>query len=248
MNRKTYLLIFLLFLLITLTFGYYKVKKMTTIKHNATFKTVFKVNQKMNQQGLAFDNKNYYIGYDIDNNQGIIIKYDKKGTEIKRTTKLPIGHTADLAIYNKEIYIANGGGKNPTKVYRLNFDKYKGIKTYDFTKYGHSALLSIDQTNDDFILHTVKNDKGTHKFFIISKNCKIKHQFTVKNIGVPQGLDYANGNIYFYTNRLISIIILNGEIKKQIEVLAQGESQGISVSGNHLTIGFNNPNRVLNNY
>lgn len=149
------------------------------------------------------------------------------------------------------IYVANGGGSNPTHIYEVDFDKKKVTKDINLEKYGSSALLAINNDKDELILHTSPDgDHGKIIFSIIDfNNNSLKQQFEIHNQGVPQGLEYYDGILYYYTNNNITCIDLDTKnIIKNFEIKETGESEGITLAYDnnipYLAIGYNKNNRI----
>lgn len=213
-------------------------------------KLEFKVKSKENMQGLAYNNGFYYIGFDMKNNKGKIQVYDKKGNLKRESKLLDIGHVADLSFNSNKnvLYAVNGGGKNKTKVYEIDIEKdMKIIKTIDFSKLGNSGLMTFDNKENILILHTSNNDKSKHKFSKCNLDGEILETFEIDNIGVPQGIEYLNGDIYFYTNDKITVI--NFKDKKIVDTYnlnISGESEGVTFvkDENKVAYGYNKQNRI----
>lgn len=238
---------FLFLILIVLAFICGCSKKTININESDKFNLLFNIDEKANQQGLTYHNKIYYVGFDVGNNHGMIIAYDNKGKEVKRTNYLEIGHTAELDYYNNKIYVANGG-KKPAMVYIVDFNKNKIDKIIDAKKYGHGALIAVKNSNT-LILHTAKNNgKHEHIFNFIDSNGIKKKSFTIASIGMPQGMDYQNGKIYFYTNNKITIINEKGDILNTINLNnIRGESEGLTIVNGNIAVGYNSNNRIYIN-
>ncbi|WP_141603613.1 hypothetical protein [Terrilactibacillus laevilacticus] len=208
------------------------------------FSLLFNINEKANQQGLTYNKGIYYVGFDVGNGQGIIVAYNKKGKLIGSTKRLDLGHNAELDYYNNKIYVANGGIE-PAKIFIVDFKKSTIVKTINAETYGYGALVAV-KNKDIIILHTtVNNGKRDHIFSFLTLNGHLIKQFKINNIGMPQGMDYSNGKIYLYTNNKISIINESGELLNQKSIRnIHGESEGITLAGNKIAIGYNQNNRI----
>ncbi|MGL4874093.1 MAG: beta-propeller fold lactonase family protein [Clostridium sp.] len=213
---------------------------------------IFKVKSKENMQGITYNEGKYYIGYDVKNGEGVIETYTKDGKQLDRSNVLKIGHSAGLA-FNKNdghIYVANGGGRNKTKIYKVSIkNKMEVVKEYDFERLGNSALIAIDNEKNEMVLHTSNNDKGKHIFSRVDMDGNLKREIQFDNLGVPQGLEYFKEHLYFYTNNIIWIIDLKEEtIVKKYEVNEEGESEGITFvedeEGLYISYGYNKENRI----
>ncbi|HGN1908482.1 TPA: hypothetical protein ACKRX2_003513 [Proteus mirabilis] len=219
--------------------------------------TAFHVNQNYNNQGLAFWNGYYYIGYDLGNGKGMIERYAQNGVidTSYGGVSIPINHTADLAYRVKDgfIYSASGGGAEPTYIRKIATDGKSVVESIDLTNYGNSALCAIDNHNDILILHSTLSggDSGlpTFTFFEFGNWDHPIKQFTLpKTLGVPQGMDVYDNSVYFYTNNKITQLSYSGEIIGVVTIQAQGESEGIAITGAYgdafISVGYNNPRRV----
>ncbi|USA31373.1 hypothetical protein [Proteus mirabilis] len=219
--------------------------------------TAFHVNQNYNNQGLAFWNGYYYIGYDLGNGKGMVERYAQNGVidTSYGGVSIPINHTADLAYRVKDgfIYSASGGGAEPTYIRKIAKDGKSVVESIDLTNYGNSALCAIDNHNDILILHSTLSggDSGlpTFTFFEFGNWGHPIKQFTLpKTLGVPQGMDVYDNSVYFYTNDKITQLSYSGEIIGVVRIQAQGESEGIAITGAYgdafISVGYNNPRRV----
>lgn len=219
--------------------------------------TAFHVNQNYNNQGLAFWNGYYYIGYDLGNGKGMVERYAQNGVidASYGGVSIPINHTADLAYRVKDgfIYSASGGGAEPTYIRKIAKDGKSVVESIDLTNYGNSALCAIDNHNDILILHSTLSggDSGlpTFTFFEFGNWGHPIKQFTLpKTLGVPQGMDVYDNSVYFYTNNKITQLSYSGEIIGVVTIQAQGESEGIAITGAYgdafISVGYNNPRRV----
>lgn len=219
--------------------------------------TAFHVNQNYNNQGLAFWNGYYYVGYDLGNGKGMIERYAQNGVidTSYGGVAIPINHTADLAYRVKDgfIYSASGGGAEPTYIRKIAKDGKSVVESIDLTNYGNSALCAIDNHNDILILHSTLSggDSGlpTFTFFEFGNWGHPIKQFTLpKTLGVPQGMDVYDNSVYFYTNDKITQLSYSGEIIGVVRIQAQGESEGIAITGAYgdafISVGYNNPRRV----
>ncbi|HGN1894039.1 TPA: phage head-binding domain-containing protein [Proteus mirabilis] len=228
-----------------------------TTGNNASPNTAFYVNQNYNNQGLAFYNGYFYIGYDLGSGNGMIERYAQNGVidTSYGGVSIPINHTADLAIRVKDefLYSASGGGAEPTYIRKIAKDGKSVLESIDLTNYGNSALCAIDNHNDILILHSTLSggDSGlpTFTFFEFGNWNNPVKQFTLpKTLGVPQGMDVYDNTIYFYTNDKISLVSYSGEVLSEVRINASGESEGIAISGSYgntyIAVGYNNPRRV----
>ena len=194
---------------------------------------LFDIKTEDNLQGVAYWDGYYYIGYDVGKGYGKIRKYKAKGELIQETDPLSIGHTAELDFRNKNnrLYVANGGGKNPIKVYEIDMtSKTPSIsKTLNLNLLGNAGLLAIDNENDTLVVHTADNDQAGPKISVVDFNGNTLKQFPISYQGIPQGLEVHNGIIYFQTNDLITMINFSGQVIGQTAMNESGENEGIAI-------------------
>ena len=223
------------------------------IVHNEFF-----INQSYNNQGLAYHNGYYYVGYDLGGGNGMVEKYFASG---KLDTSfggvaIPINHAAEVAVRfsTGRVYVASGGGAEPTYIRELAADGKSVSQSIDLTAYGNSALCAIDNQNDIIILHSTLTggDGGlpTFTFFNFGDYTNPIKQFTLSaTLGVPQGMDVFEGTIYFYTNNKITLISYDGEIQGSFTFSVTGESEGLAICSDYgnayIAVGYNTPRRVM---
>lgn len=213
---------------------------------------LFFVPDTKNQQGLAYAMEHVYIGFDLGGGNGEIIKYTKSGKKIGTTGSIPISHCAEISFResNGHFYACNGGASNPTKVYEIDFEGKSIVKTLDMSKLGTSALITVNNDLDELILTTslTGGDNGNITFSFADYAGNIRKQFTIANQGIPQGLEYYNNIIYYYTNNKITCIDLDGNIQGDFKINKSGESEGITVAMDngfpYILVGYNNNNRI----
>lgn len=196
-------------------------------------KKLFDIKIKDNLQGVAYWDGYYYVGYDVGKGFGKIRKYNTHGELIQETGSLAIGHTAEMDFRNKNdmLYVANGGGKNPARIFEINMTSKTPYisKTLELSSLGKAGLLAIDNENDTLVVHTADNDQEAPKISVIDFNGNVLKQFTIPYQGIPQGLEVHNGIIYFQTNSLISMINFSGQVIGQTAVNEPGENEGIAI-------------------
>ncbi|WP_346938206.1 hypothetical protein [uncultured Clostridium sp.] len=224
----------------------------SNVSSDCVFDRLFFIEETDNMQGVTFYNGFYYIGFDIGTGNGRISKYASDGKKIDDSGILAIGHCAELSfrIFNEHIYVANGGGTNPTHIYEVSYNTKTIVKDYDFSTLGTSALVAIDNLSDKMLVHTsTSGDIGNHVFtFVEFDTGNVISTFNIPNQGVPQGLEIIDGYIYLYTNNKITIMDFQGTIKNLISIPKDGESEGLCLASNYgssfLAIGYNTPNRI----
>jgi hypothetical protein len=217
----------------------------------------FNVDQSRNNQGLAYSSGFYYIGYDLGGGNGYIERYNTQGVldpDYGRVS-IPTRHTAEIAFRSSDgrIYAASGGGTEPTYVYKIASNGKAVEQVYDLKNFGNSALLAFDNDNDLLLLSSTQSggDLGPVTFrFIDLKTAenKVVSQFTLPSLGVPQGLEYFDGRIYYYTNNKITVLDQSGTVLDEWQLQAAGESEGLTIvqdaTGTYLAVGYNAARRI----
>ena len=204
-------------------------------------------------QGLTFHDGYFYCSFDLKKGRGKIVKYNLTGNKISETKPMVMGHSAEIAYRAStgKIYVANGGGANPTHVYVIDYNSSTIKADLNYASLGTSALLAIDNIHDYLILHTVANggDNGRPMFTIINLvDMSTVTTFNIPNQGVPQGLDVDGTYIYLYTDNKVTIFNYDGKIITSYSINKAGESEGLTEATDHgtsyLSMGYNHPNRI----
>jgi DNA-binding beta-propeller fold protein YncE len=210
----------------------------------------FQIKNTENMQGLAYAKGYFYVGFDLGNGEGRIQEYSPSGRLVKDSGPLPISHAASIT-WNRQnglLYVTNGGGNNPTKIYLVDFrpKRPRVVATIDLSRLGNSGLAAIDNARHMMWVHTAKDDHSDITFSYCSLTGKVVRQFKLKNQGVPQGLDVYNHELYYYTDNRITVLNESGKILRTIPLHESGESEGLAVvttKAPYLVIGYNHPNR-----
>lgn len=232
------------------TLGWLKESDLKNVNDTTkNYKLTFNISEKTNQQGLTYNDGIYYVAFDLSKagypNHSKIIAYDQSGREIGETTPLAIGHGAELCYYKGKIYATNGGGNDGAQIFIVDFENNRVDDVIDLSSYGTCALATI-KDDDTIILHTSENSNKVHTFSYVDFKGNLKKQFTIENAWVPQGLDYYNNKIYFYTNNLVTQISDDGAVTNQEYLNLKGESEGIALNKEtgKVIIGYNSNNRI----
>ncbi|MEV0407602.1 hypothetical protein [Actinoallomurus sp. NPDC050550] len=216
------------------------------------FDLVFNVPDSGNIQGLAYRRGRFYVGFDVGGGNGVIREYDRSGTKLKETRPLAVGHAAELSFRPADgmLYVATGGGTNPTKVNVVNIAARdpKIVRTIDFASLGNSGLVAVDPRRDGLLVHAGPGDQGPFVFAFTDLNGRVRSTFNLPYQGVPQGLEMAGDKILYYTNNKITVLNRRGRILDTIDIPLTGESEGLAVApagrGTRVFFGYNKPNRV----
>lgn len=203
--------------------------------HTATpprIRRLFEVScNHLGMQSLAYDDGFFFVGYATQTDRSIIQKYDIKGHLIHQTKELPIRHCASLSILpnTHHLLVTNGGSRNPTQLYEVDFVTGRVVKTIQLMQLGNSGLAAVDKSTRNLWVATAHNDSGPQTFSSVDEAGHILRQFHLANQGVPQGLDVARGHIFLYTNNKITTVSLRGKVlgALHIDLPAETESEGL---------------------
>lgn len=226
----------------------------STISSNtSTF--MFSVKEDKNMQSLCYHDNYVYVGFALEDNNSLIIKYDMSGKEIARSETLPLEHCSSMVfnINNNKLYITNGG-ENPTKIFVVNPSNFTIEHTYNFESLGKSSLITL--YNNNIILHTGENDNSIKSFYKINSNNSHELLFTINTLGTPQGLVSYYNSLYYLTNNGLYELDYEGNILNTISIYTDNsETQGLTVceinGSNSLMYGKNkwkSDNNVNNIY
>lgn len=210
---------------------------------------LFHVTTSLKIQSIAYANGVFYVGVITPKDLTIIYKYDIFGQELGRTGILPISHAASLSAnpYNGHLYVTNGGGNRPTKVYEVDFGRQQILTTINLSGLGHSGVAALDAAAGHLWVETAPHDFGAQTFSYCDLNGHVIKQFSLTNQGRPQGIDYRNNLIYLYTDKKISVISTNGNVLRLIKINEPGESEGMVIlPTGSIVVGFSQ--KVKNGY
>ena len=200
----------------------------STISSNtSTF--MFSVKEDENMQSLCYHDNYVYVGFALEDNNSLIIKYDMSGKEIARSETLPLEHCSSMVFNNdnNKLYITNGGG-NPTKIFVVNPSNFTIEQTYNFGGLGKSSLITL--YNNNIILHTGENDDSIKTFYKINSNNSHELLFTINTLGTPQGLASYYNSLYYLTNNGLYELDYEGNILNTISIYTDSsEPQGLTV-------------------
>ena len=202
---------------------------------------LFHVTTALKIQSVAYANGIFFVGVITPEDLTIIYKYDIFGHELSHTRILPISHAASISAdpLSGHLFVTNGGGRRPTKVYEVDFEKQQIVSIVDLSSLGHSGVSAFDAAFGNLWVETAPNDYGAQTFSYCDLKGHVLKQFSLTNQGRPQGIDYRNGLIYLYTDKKISVISTNGNVLRLIKIKEPGESEGMVIlpSGN-IVVGF----------
>lgn len=199
---------------------------------NNTSTIVFAVKEAKNMQSIAYGNNTMFVGFSLDDaTNGIIIKYNMSGVEIGRSANLPIEHSSSM-VFNKitgKLYVANGGGTAGAKVFIINPSSLTIEQTFDYTRLGMSALISLDKDNN-LLLHVGQSDGSTKTIYKIDQSNNAQAMFTINNLGTPQGLAVYHNSIFYQTNLALYEFDYEGNMLNTMYLYTDNsEPQGLTV-------------------
>lgn len=199
---------------------------------NNTSTFVFAVKEAKNMQSIAYGNNTMFVGFSLDDaTNGIIIKYNMSGVEIGRSANLPIEHSSSM-VFNKingKLYVANGGGTAGAKVFIINPSSLTIEQTFDYTRLGMSALISLDKDNN-LLLHVGQSDGSTKTIYKIDQSNNAQAMFTINNLGTPQGLAVYHNSIFYQTNLALYEFDYEGNMLNTMYLYTDNsEPQGLTV-------------------
>lgn len=229
---------------------------------SGNFHQIFTADTSMNQQGLAYGDGYYYVGYDTGGNYGTILKYDSNGRYVGKSGTLPLGHACSLSYYNGKLYEA-AVINNQTIINVINPNDLTSegtitpVDTYG-NPFGGTYMMAVKDSGDsnhdpEFILLQEGSNKDTFIYFD-SQNAKQgqvseKKEAAIPQMGVAQGMQYDNGKIYYLANNYLTEIdeatLLkpgnSGAIEHSYHFgLPQdspSEAEGLTMNGDKLAIG-----------
>ncbi|EST11976.1 GW domain-containing glycosaminoglycan-binding protein [Sporolactobacillus laevolacticus] len=209
-----------------------------------------------NQQGLAYNNEKntFYVGYDLGNGMGKIIAYplDENNQvindQIRISKSLPLGHTCAVSYspYTKRLYAVSSAGDSP-KLYTIDPDTLTP-ESEDGVKINNQVIpyVAMMTVKDEHTLILMTESFGDDTFFdydLNNPNNPLSNKVQLKKMGVVQGMQYDDGNLYFLTNNYITVLdqsmklvdrfhfsIPNGELPQ--------ESEGLTRVNGKLVVGL----------
>jgi len=214
--------------------GYFRARVSNPCKYfsDTTFIEVWKREYHMNlikglnNQGLVYENGKIYVANDIDGINSQIIKYDwNTQTVIRKILNLAIGHGAEIDYLKskKQLFATNGSGNAICKVYSINIeDTVPAIqRTYNLAKLGYSSLIALNEEKNIFyVISSLTGDKGSHVITPVDIETgipDIANQFTLPNMGLPNGAKFRNGKLYFLLGSTSTIIAIIDTEKKKLD-------------------------------
>jgi hypothetical protein len=216
-------------------------------------------------QGIAYNTAKdcYYAAFDIGSGNAKFYTLSSSGVKTAATGALATGHSAEIAYCSANgcLYVTNGHATTSPIISVVNIGETqpkitKNIKNTAIKGYG--ALVCIDNTGKHMIISTnsikirtgktaPKNFSSYVMFYVCDLNGKILKKFQLCYQGIPQGIEYDSGNIYFYTNNRIVVLSEDGATLEVCNFMAATESEGLAIANingqKKLVVGYNSPNR-----
>lgn len=208
-------------------------------------------------QGLGYHNGYFYLGFDMGDGQSKIVRHSSVGKMID-AINLPLEHCAEIAYRkaNGRLYVANGGGNVPCKVFEVDYTRGELVKTLDLHKLGNACLVAVDNKRDQLVVSSAASDFGAVTISFMDFDGNINRQIHIPNYGVPQGIDIADDLIYWLVNNRIIVMDLNGNVlanhllnKIQREgSTGVNEPEGLTIcqryGANAIVFGYSHPARL----
>ena len=209
-----------------------------------------------NQQGLAYADGHYYVGFDENDDAArAIIQYSASGVQEKKSPALAIGHAAEIG-YRKadgNLYVATGGSGNPTKIAVVDMrpSTPKITKTYSFAALNGDGMVAVDNAKDQMVVFGGES-ATTHKIALASFGTgTITSQFDVPNLGTPNGLEVLDNQILYLTTynkkcNVVTSFSFSGALQYSLPLSVVGEGEGLAVDPQTraLTFGLRSPRSV----
>jgi len=221
-----------------------------------TFPRQFAVPDSGNQQGLAYDNGRFYVGFDLDRRGNArIIAYDGTGREVRRSGRLPLGHAAELSYRraNGTLFVSDGTPGQPCRVtvVDMKHNPPRVVRKYDFSALGTGGMVAIDNANDRMVV-SAGPAGGPFTVAFVAMDGRIQHRFTSTVPGIRQGLEVLGDQLVLYTSRhdmrwnTLTFMSNTGRVLKTIKVPVAREGEGLAVDAKSrkLYVGFARPNAV----
>jgi hypothetical protein len=221
-----------------------------------TFPRQFAVPSGANQQGLAHGGGRFYVAFDLDGRgTARIIAYDKKGHEVRRSGRLPLGHAAELSYRSADgnLYVADGTPGRPCRVtvVDMRHSPARIVRKYDFSSLGTGGMVAVDNANDRMIV-SAGPAGGPFTVATVGMDGKVQHRFTSRVPGTRQGLEVLGKQIVLYTSspdlrsNSLTFMSSTGKVRRTITVPVAREGEGLAVNAKsrQLYIGFAGPNAV----
>lgn len=133
------------------------------------------IDYKLNHQSVGFAKGKIYLGFDVGNGDGILMRYSVDGKLELVSKKMPIGHCADMEFRQADgkLYVVLGGGKEAgkpwtmTKVARVDPDTLEFEELIDCSDLGYlgggrgyEGMVGIDNETDTLIIYSKPDHKG----------------------------------------------------------------------------------------
>jgi hypothetical protein len=175
---------------------------------------VLTIHSSQNQQGLAYyENGDYFVGFDEGNGLGSIKLYDGNANQLADSGLQNFGHTCALSYdpTSQTLFEVNSAGTSPT----LNILKYdpdnRRIALTESVALAHVqyiAMMAVKDKNTLILLTEKYADKDSFYVVHLDDNGHISEikMAQTGNMGVAQGMQYYDGNLYFMANDYLTVL------------------------------------------
>ena len=209
-----------------------------------------------NQQGLAVSGDRVFVTTDAKGGLARIDEYTRSGAVVRAVGTLPLGHAAEVAVRDStgELYVANGGPTDPTKVFvvdpSLPDPAAAVVRTYDLTGLGPNGMVAFDQEQDRMIVFA--GTEGAYTVTPVELDGTTGASLRVDVAGLPQGIELVHGELWVYTslagvgNRITRVNASTGATIDTIELAMKGEGEGLAYDAptDTVFVGAHSGNRV----
>jgi DNA-binding beta-propeller fold protein YncE len=205
-----------------------------------------------NQQGLAEHAGTVYVAADLGaDGTRIDLRSRASGALIRSIGPLRLGHAAEISVGSDGLlYVVNGGPATDTKVFVIDPDSGRLLRTLDVSRLGVSGLLATDPGADRLLVYSETAD-GYRVTPVDLQGRTVGPAVPLPDEGVPQGLEIVHGELWLYTspptgNRITRFDPATGRLLGTIELAMSGEGEGLAVgaASGEVLVGAHGPSRV----
>jgi len=173
---------------------------------------ICKVDLGRPNQAIELDETNrkiYITSYDANGNYVTRVNMDTCEVELETANAPPHPAGIDYAPDRGTLFISSGGSNTP-QIYEVNPDTLEKIRSWDMTNEGYnSGALVAYKGNGQIYLFTSNTSTYDFKIGLYQLNddgtfTKIQ-EWSHTSLGVAQGLDYYNGELYYLTGSQTTI-------------------------------------------
>jgi len=198
-------------------------------------------------QGLANDGTYFYWGRNNGTGvNGTIYKIKMNdGSEVDSFSGPPHAAGGDWRDDHSTLLFSSGGS-DPPEVWEINPSTGTKIREWDFSGEGYNRGALIAYKSEERIYLFTSNSSSDFKIKEYQINddgtwSAIGIEYSHSSLGVPQGLDYVDGYLYYLYDNGISKLQLNDDgsitILETLPNLPGGEKEGLTYFDGHFYYG-----------